>query len=414
MALVTASGTLLTGTGTSAVAVSGLGFQPTVVLFLTSSNGGASTAGDDYNFSFGCMTDQATDQQRVHTMNCTKDTDPSDCNQRSDNAHVVAVYEGTTLTGSLVMTSFDADGFTVTPDDAFPSDTTVGWFALGGTTNVALVTQALPTGTGAFNSPDVGFTPDMLLMWGGGATSINTDTTNAQFGIGATDGTSAWLYANSALDAQNDSLTDRYFRTGASQLEVYALTNGSAAAIERVTFTAFTAAGATFDMIETGTAKITFQLYIEGGVYKAGDYANQTSTGAFSETGIGFTPIGVIGVSTNLTAQSTLDTGASQNNFGLCFGVSDTKQFCAAATARSGRAANDQYWNLQDADAISLLTNNTAATAKDSVDLVSFASDTLNLDQTTTSGVAVLSAYLAIGDAAAASTGIRRRQVIST
>ena len=110
-----------TGTGTSNIAITGVGFQPKVVLFwhadLTTVGSGAegvqgfgAATSSTARFATAYMSRNALATARV--------------NAYGHNAAVAVRFDPTAgeLSGVLDFVSLDADGFTVVPDTAFPSD----------------------------------------------------------------------------------------------------------------------------------------------------------------------------------------------------------------------------------------------------------------------------------------------------
>ena len=428
MAISTKVGSFLTGTGTTAISPTSFGFQPKVVCFATSQNGGAAAAGSNYVRVLGCATDEATDQQRVASANCEQSLDPSGCQSIVVNTRVVTVYEDGTLIGDLSFTSFDADGFTVTPVDAFTSDTTVFYFALGGTdiTNVALFTWTLPTTTGAFTICSSGctqtvstlnFAPDFLMVWGAKHTTINTIGTTASFSVGFTDGTNAALYAELAADNQTTSAVNKYVRSAAAQLELLAVMGSGTAVDDRISFVDFNAngggTGVSLNSIESSAnAYIAFGLAIKGGDWCVGDWLTQTSLGTFTEaTGCTSTPKLIFNVHAGVsTAQSTDNLGSASAAASLGASTGSGAMWSAYSGAGNGAGANDQYLNAHDTDSFASRYNTSGALIGEVA--MTTMGTTFTFDQIDADGAQVFNIYFAAGDNAA-SGGVRRRQVIS-
>ena len=428
MAISTKVGSFLTGTGTTAVSPTSFGFQPKVVCLATSQNGGAATAGDNHIRVLGCATDEATDQQRVVSANCEQSLDPSGCRSIVRNDAVLAVSEDGVLIGDLSFTSFDADGFTVTPVDAFTSDTTVFYFALGGAdiTNVALFTWTLPTGTGAFTICSSGctqtvstlnFAPDFFMTWGSKRSTINTEGADASFGIGFTDGTSAALYAELAADGNTTSGVNKYARSAAAQLELYATMGSGTAVDNRVSFVDFNAngggTGLSLNMVEaSGTAFLNVGLAIKGGEWCVGDWLTQTGTGTFTEVSTcTSTPKLIVNTHVSVSAaQSTENLGSASAAASIGAATSSSAMWSAYSGAGSGAAANDAYKNAHDTDSFSSRYNTTLGLIGEVA--MTTMGTTFTFDQIDADAAQVFNIYFAVGDNAATG-GVRRRQVIS-
>jgi hypothetical protein len=156
-----------TGGATTTVPVTGVGFQPKVLLFWwsgrTESTDTAGAADHQRGFGFAVST---TDRR----AGCSWSEDAvataqSNSAHRDDAAICSTTGPTDAIDGLADLNSMDADGFTMIIDDAFATNLRIGFLALGGTT----ITNAA---TGMFNEAAVTF-PQV----GGSATSSRT--TNA-------------------------------------------------------------------------------------------------------------------------------------------------------------------------------------------------------------------------------------------
>lgn len=96
-----ASGSFLSGTGaaTTTVSVTGMAFQPSGVLLWSSASPGA-TGTDDMSMAFGVGISSSS--RRAIWAGCIDNTDPSQCDNRVNNALVLMIYRGTTPRKSVV------------------------------------------------------------------------------------------------------------------------------------------------------------------------------------------------------------------------------------------------------------------------------------------------------------------------
>jgi hypothetical protein len=174
MAFQTAVGSFNTGTGTSTITVSGLAFQPkAVILWMSGRTGTTDSAGEG-------GTGSATAWYRVVGF-FTSTTSRRVCFTRSLDGAAAATTDsgyredaclasngGTNgaVNGLLDVQSINSDGFTLIPDDAFPSSFRVHYLALGGDdlTNVFCGTLTEPAAVGTQNITGVGFQPDCLFI----------------------------------------------------------------------------------------------------------------------------------------------------------------------------------------------------------------------------------------------------------
>ena len=409
-------GTFQTGTGTTAISPTSFGFQPRVVCMWTTYPGDAGDGANNYSLSFGCMTDEATNQQRGIWMGCDQAIDNSDCNQIMYDDRVARVYNGgTTLVGDLNMTSFDADGFTVTPVDAFTSDTTFGYWALGGTdiTDASLDTLSRDATIATYSTTAPGFQPDFLLYFGTlGAAAVNTMEASAYLSLGFTDGTNAAVMATEALDNQATSDTRQYTRSAAGQLELFALTQAATGVLQRESFVSFDANGFTMNRVEASGTRSTFALTIKGGQWFVGDLLSVTSITSIAETGVGFTPKGLVFLKASVTAgQNTSDTSTAGGSFSLGAATSSTERFAMQTAANDGNAANTGYFNNQSTVKISLRHNPPDNVLQGDIDFTSMDADGFTLAQEDADPSQFFCVYFAVGNNAGG--GVRRRQVIS-
>lgn len=156
-------GTINLGTGTSAIDVTGVGFQPDVVL-LISVDGTFSPTYTSANtkFMFGvCVNDGSATQRAVAFY--------EDDGQANGDANLALITDGavtdhnpTTRAEQYTCTvsAFDADGFSITPS-ASAGGTVVGYLALKfADKSVALLDFTTPTSTGSSAITGAGFLPE--------------------------------------------------------------------------------------------------------------------------------------------------------------------------------------------------------------------------------------------------------------
>jgi hypothetical protein len=390
MGLSVKTGSFSSGTGAidSTVAVTGVGFQPKVVLLWTSADTGASA--NDQSMSFGVGISPSS--RRAISAYCNQSSDPSVCKSRNNNALALLVVQGSTPTivGTFDFTSQDADGFTLKVGTQFSASITVFYLALGGTdiTNVGLATVSQPATNIDFSDTTLGFKPDFLMIFSTIATSDNSNTGNAVMCIGFTDGTNASLTAINSSDGAATSATGTYIRAAASQLEIYSNgSTGTGSPTQRSSFKSFDTNGFTLTSVETtASATLIYALGIKGGRWHAGSYATVTPAGNFSATDMTFTPTGLFVVGPKGSAQSTSDTAAA--NAKLSLGAADgTTQGTAAAAGNNGVAANNNYWNALSTSQLYKNLAGTTGADQEMGTFVSFNSNGWTGNAATTSGI---------------------------
>lgn len=212
-------GTFDTGTGAAAstVAVTGVGFQPKLILFFWAGADSIGTFLKDYRPGMGAC-DAALHQFAV-TNYGDRATAAGSANAhqlyRSDGC--VATSTASVLDGYLSVTSLDADGFTLTVQDALASSVRVGYLALGGAdlTNTLVGTVQIQAGTGNQDVTGFGFTPTGLLLGISQVVNVNTAATHAGIGFGLLDAAGNQVVAvNQLRDTTSPTQTDRYLFAG--------------------------------------------------------------------------------------------------------------------------------------------------------------------------------------------------------
>lgn len=150
------------GTGTSAIAVTGLGFQPEALIGFCSNN---LTQGNQttQHHSLGMAADDGGGlRQRAHLRTSVSGVaaGPQPIQEIVDTMIGGLLGTGGTLTWGLTLNSLDSDGFTVTPS-ASTSSSSFNWLAIRhtGTKRFGVMDLSTPTSTGAHAHTGLGFTP---------------------------------------------------------------------------------------------------------------------------------------------------------------------------------------------------------------------------------------------------------------
>lgn len=288
-------GAFETGTGAAAstVAVTGVGFQPKALIFWWTGITGTIDLFAEGNIKRGIgVATSTTSRWAVGTQgvdaSASSDTDRI---QRED-ACVATLSTLGAVEGLLDLQSFDADGFTMVVDDAFPVSLRIHYMALGGTdlTNVKTGRWDVPAVTGNEDITGVGFQPDFVLF---GSTNFQNDPPSLAAGadlmVGAAVSSSqqAVLFVRD-LNAQTTMDTYAYCLAG----ECIGMGTGPNI---RATFVSFLPDGFRVNWLEVVATPITFYLALKGGSYAIGDFLTSTSNGAtIAESGLGFQPKGTM------------------------------------------------------------------------------------------------------------------------
>lgn len=389
MALNKKIGTLSTPTVTGNQAITGVGFQPKlVILFGTLFNAvGTNTARMSIGASDG--TNEFTVAEHIQ-----HGADPTNAlTIKKTGSCLINLGSAGTAVLDGTMVSLDADGFTVNWTTVLASSYTISYICLGGAdlANAYVGSMDLTTSTGNQSVTGLGTQPDSVMFFTGDTGTAATSSLNARLGLGAATATTArWAAAGASLDNVSTSQADRYFATDKCVLSVTNTAVNFAA-----DFVSFDAGGFTINKT-TAPGSITriFYIALDGPSAKAGNLTQRTSVGTKAETGVGFTPsielFGTTGSPAADALQTTLFLG-----FGA--GVSATERR-AMADYQSDGSLNTS--NSSGAKAVGIWTTITNAEA----DISSQDADGFTLNWTTADATARHIGYLALGDAVATGT----------
>ena len=317
MTLLSKVGSFQTGTGTSNIPVTGLGFQPKAVIFYAAKQtGDGQGAAGHMCIGFatssterGCARIRSGDNQASSSVSSII---------RNDACWTIEL-DGGGVSGILDFVSMDSDGFTVIPDDGFSGDLRIFYLALGGDslTNAQVVTGNLTTGAGVQAIVSgLAFQPDTVFAISTGGATFNSSGGVANLVFGAArsateNGCVAMLSENSA----NPSDTRSIIRDDTFML--WPSTSGDNIRVN-VDFSAFTSDGFSIDKIQTDNTLLAIVfLCLKGISAKIGTVAAKTTTGTTPVTGVGFKPSAVILASNNMsTTIPTNPTPGAEMMFG--------------------------------------------------------------------------------------------------
>lgn len=400
MALSVKVGTFTSNAATGNQAVTGVGFQPSLVIFF--GTGQASLASDAARARFALGA--ATSSTARWTVGFTSEDNAAaaDTERHTRTNKIWEIYSATAVlqqSGDLV--SMDADGFTVNWTTAL--SVLVGYIALGGAdlTNVKVGSFNLATGTGTQAVTGVGFQPDCVLMAQGRAdtTEGNTDYTSALLGVG-TSSSAQWgvsCFDTNAADTTNNvrgQRTDNIIPRVTSTLAYAPLASLSSLDSDGFTINKSVAPAA---------AILTPYIALKGGQFKVGSLTQPTTTGTQSITGVGFQPAAVLFAGAGMAASTSV-----QDHLRFALGASTvTDELCAANTATDNVATTECARRLFG-KAISFISGGTP-TVDSEADMTAVGSDGFTLDWTTADATAREVLYLAMGNTAVASTPSRAR-----
>ncbi len=380
--------------------VTGVGFQPKVVIFFgNSKTGDGSHAGA--RMYFGAM--DSAGHQATMGMQSSDAAANSASDKRWSNTHAITnIIDGTpTVSGEAAYVSMDADGFTINWNTCDATQSIVNYIALAGTdlTNAYVGSFAAPTSINAnFAVTGVGFQPDSIILFEDDLTTTPTaDVTNAASGVHSLSfikSTSKKGFSRIlSQDAQAIMNTGSYQRTD----RVHTTLSGALLEVRIADFVSFDSNGFTLNF-STVAANATYMSYIalKGGQFDVGAFNQNTTTqgtGNQSITGVGFTPSLVMLQSIN-QASSTSIQNFGRYSFGVATSSSERGSVWMGDTDNVADSVADSY--LDRTKSLVMYTEGTP-TLTTAMDFVSMDADGFTVNNTTVDATSRQVLYFAVG-----------------
>ena len=398
-------GSFNTGTGAvgSTVVVNDVGFQPKVIFFWWNGRTGTTDASGRANHQRGFGVGVSSSDRRYATS-LSQDTPTSMVtNTMQGNAQCIGITTtADAIDGLMDVQSMDAGGFTLVVDDVFTASYRVHYLALGGTdiTNVTTgqFTGNAAGGTGNQDITTVGFQPDFVMIFGTGQTTANnTVRADSRIMLGMATGSNgaSGVWSGGSNDGAANAQSMAYSKSA----EIIAHLNAAVTSTEdRASFTGFLSNGFNINWSEVTTGgSVNFFVAIKGGRYTVGNFLTRTDGNAIPETGVGFSPKGVLLISAT-RAESTADTATDDDEWSMGAFTSTTARVSmsmsdddAAATAvvGTGVSHDEAYQNL----------NATTGAVEGEMDVQSVDADGFTMIMDDTDPVAAFVLYAAFGQA---------------
>lgn len=374
MALDAYAGNFALNTSTGNQSVTGVGFQPKVVIFLPTDNT-ADGVSAHAHIGFGAAISSssrwavtANDEDAQGTTDSSKEQTAALCILHDTPGTSNPDYEADFV-------SLDADGFTINITNEPASAKRVGYLALGGSdlTNVDVGNFAASNTTGDQAVTGIGFQPDALLFVNINVTAVPGSAADAVISTGfAISSTERGLTAIASDHNLATSDTSRLQRTDACIIS----TIGSGAIAGEADFVSMDADGFTINWSNADAVAI-FYIALQGGQYAVGTLNSQTGTGNFSETGVGFQPTAGIFQSFLNAASGSLVAGLK---ISAGIATSSTERFVRGAVSEDAQGTSDTD-SFQD-DGLIYQNYDFAQSVDGAMDFVSWDADGFTLDQT--------------------------------
>lgn len=410
MALASFIGQVAVGTSTGSLAVTGVGFQPKVVLFWMVAQTGTGQ-GASYQVGFGAAT-SSTARFAVEA-NANSGAATTVCRNELWNSRCIALHsaDGATVAFAADFTSLDSDGFTLNRVTAGAASYILNYLCLGGTdlVNVAVGTQAMPIATGNFSLTGLAFQPNAALFGCPGTTGTTANAQNNHRGLSVGWALSSTSRAMAVFGGQNGVVLGTTTEgTLVSTTKCLGSLNASASTLETAAdFVSFTADGYTLNKTTGGSATLYGYIALSVTAAAAGTTTAQTSTGNFSVSGAGMTPaVALFLLNGGATATQAAPSADVTWSFGAA--VSSTQRGSVWIGDKNGIGTADAPEQRQDSTRC-LMRYDPASPFSiiGDLDCVSLNSDGFTLNQTDADSAATLVPYLLLGTAGGGTTTLK-------
>jgi hypothetical protein len=374
--LLTKAGSFTASNSTGNQAVTGVGFQPKVVLFRYNMQGADGSMGDS-SVGFGVGV-SSTDRRVTGNYSNTGLTTSS---QSAWNQSSYVIYTpGGGYRADFV--SMDSDGFTI--NWATASDMVVTYLALGGDaiTHAKTGSAAAKTTTGTQSYTGLGFQPTALIVFAGKFSTTPLDQAtngNGLFGV-ATSSSARGMIAWRNLNNSNPQVAKRRQSTQRILSSTTTFTEADFVSFDSDGFTLnYTTAG--------GNADVFYYLALRGPQVKVSAFNQPTSTGNQSITGAGFTPKAAIMMSANdVSVNNDAAQAHARASFGWATGTSERASWWIGETDNVSPTLASR--NMDRTKLIKLMTEGSPSTVNAAADHVSFDSDGQTINWTTADSTA--------------------------
>jgi hypothetical protein len=374
-------------------AITGVGFEPKIVLFWW---GGSTGTGDGVaggNISLGIGASNGATHFCLIGVSEDAQAD-SDTRRWMNLTALIRIYTNTdTLDGAITSATMNADGFSLLVGDQFSQTYRISYLALGGTdlTNTYIGNTTTPTVTGNYSRTGVGFQPDCLLTFNTSDIGIiNSSSLRLGFGM-ATGSANQGSVVTRHDDALATSDTKGYGYNG----EV--ISGGTLS--PRDAFVSFDADGFTLNHLAGTSAYYYIYIALKGGQYKVHELTTRTDGNDIVESDVGFQPVAILFASAN-RALSTQGVSTDHNRMSIGAATSATERAAIAVSDEDNLSDTETAYANYDAAVYAHVVDDAVVGLMDikSIDATGF---TAVMDDTDPSACWVM--YLAIG---AVSSGV--------
>lgn len=362
-------------------AVTGVGFQPKVVIFLYTPLTAAGTAA----IGSQCVGWAVDSTHRASLWGGLNDNVAGGTNASRAyfTSRCLRIYTPAGASPTLLATadfvSMDADGFTVNWTTCDATQRLIGFLALGGTdlTNATTGTTTAPTTATTKAITGVGFRPDCILLFGHGSTGAPDDARQHDYSwIGFATAASVGYSAGSAISNSSGSTADRVLKSGS----VVANPGAAPSILHDAALQSFDSDGFTlnFTTVDGFATQINY-LAIKGARFATASIDQATSAGNQAITGVGYQPSAAVLLSVGAAVNAASEAG---HNRTIGFAVSPSQRVSCWKGATSGANPSVADTALSVSKCFITYTQGTPTLVTDA-DLVSFNADGFTINNTT-------------------------------
>ncbi len=378
-----------TSTGTAQV-VTGLGFDPKIVLFMPTEQT-ADGVKIHAQTSFGAA---VSGSERQHATAADEDGQSmSDATGHSISTGCIRINipGGSSQIYEADLESMDTGAFTIDVTTAPGTALRCGYLALGGSdlTDVAVGVFTGQDATGDQDITSLSFQPDCVIFWGAWDTANDSGNNHAIFHTGwAISSTERGTLGQNARNNVSTTITGRLQETDAC-IKFLDRNNNIDGEADFVTFLSN---GFRVNW-STAAGEIVHFAAFKGGQYATGDLVTKIGTGTFSETGAGFQPIAAMfGSFCNAAAAGAVN-GLERS---MGFATASGEQFTQGAASEHNVVGSDAD-QFSD-DALVYTNYDFNQTLEGSIAFSQFESDGFELDQVDADPSANQMIYLLFGE----------------
>lgn len=396
MALELATGTFLTpGTTGNHPVVTGLSFQPKLVLMF--GNGRTNASGNSNNSRAYIGASTGNGSNFCASYRDEDDVSTTNAERVISNTQFSQVYQisGTTKIFKNTMQSLDSGGFTLNYSSTSGNATINNWMCLGGSDVEQVEVGTFQVNSGVTGTQDIilsgAFKPDGLIFVTAHASVLDSDFDDVHLSTGFSDFTSQ--YCMSATSEDGKTSTSNCNRVLSNTSVIIRQAKDSQTIEGEANVDSALSNGFRINITNSFTSSDqVIYIAIKGPKIKVSDFPMSTVVGAFSETGVGFQPTGLF----SMTSEQVSFGGRSDFIQTMGFCTSSSARSCSANTSQNNQTTSDASSRARtDRYIIGVDFNNNVRSV---LDFTSFDADGFTLQQeSNTAATAEIIMYMAFG-----------------